>query len=218
MKTTRILFGTTNRGKLEIIRAFLETLPIQVLSPTDLDIHLDVREDGTSPEENAEIKARAYFAAAQIPTLAIDAALTIRDFPPEKQPGVYVRRIFGADQEVSDQQMLSHYTYELEQIGGQSVATWKIATAFSISTTKAIVDSLSFSVPILSRPSPKLLPGTPLSSLMFDPKNGKYLSELDHCQRMDAEWVKDIMHKNLELWNELQSRPQAAPGVDTAAF
>jgi 8-oxo-dGTP diphosphatase len=197
MTITRILFGTTNRGKLEIIRAFLETLPVEVLSLADLNIQLDVPEDGATPEENAEIKARAYYSVARIPTLAIDAALHIRDFPPEKQPGVYVRRINGTTQEVSDQQMLTHYTHELDRIGGQSVAEWKIGLAFSISSARTLVDAYCFEVPILSRPSARLLPGTPLSSLMFDPRSGKYLSEIDHRQRLDAEWVEKIMQRNL---------------------
>ncbi|MBE0697356.1 MAG: hypothetical protein IH586_10565 [Anaerolineaceae bacterium] len=201
-KNYRVLFGTSNPSKIEIIRAFLEALPIEILTPADLSIQISVREEGNSTEENAVIKAKAYYAAAQVPTLAIDAGLTIQGFPPDKQPGVYVRRIFGVDQEVSDQQMLDYYTGELKMLGGKSVAFWKVATAFIISPTITYVDAFTFEAQLLAQPSSKLNPGTPLSSLMFDQKNGKYFSEIDHRQRADAEWVKAIMQKNLERWDE----------------
>jgi len=198
----RVLFGTTNPSKIDIIKAFLEALPVEIITPADLNIRISVREDGNSPEENAELKSRAYFAAAQVPTLAIDAGLTIQGFPVEKQPGVYVRRIYGADQEVSDQQMLDYYIQEINAIGGQSLATWKVATAFTISPEITYVDTFYFEALITSRPSQKRLPGVPLSSLMIDRRNGMYFSEIDHRQRADAEWVKTIMQKNLQRWDE----------------
>jgi inosine/xanthosine triphosphate pyrophosphatase family protein len=208
LKTHRILFGTTNPSKIDIIRAFLENLPIELITPIDMGIRLVVREDGKSTEENAEIKARAYYSAAQVPTLAIDAGLTIGGFPPDKQPGVYVRRIFGTDQEVSDQQMLDYYIGELKQMGGQSVAYWKVATAFTLSPAITFVDTYTFEAQLLSQPSPKLNPGTPLSSLMVDPHSGKYFSEIDHRQRADAEWVKAIMQQNLARWDDLCANGQ----------
>jgi len=79
----RLLFGTNNQAKIEILKAFLENLPVELLSPADLDLHIYVREDGWSPGENAAKKARAYFTAAQIPTFAIDAALSIPGLPPK---------------------------------------------------------------------------------------------------------------------------------------
>lgn len=199
----RILFGTTNPSKIEIIKAFLEKLPVEIVSPADLNIYLTVSEDGESPEENAGLKSRAYFAAVQIPTLAIDASLTIQDFAPDRQPGVYVRRIFGAGQEVSDRQMLEYYMREIDAIGGESRALWTVATAFTISAEITYIDTFYFDAPIVSHPSQLLLPGVPLSSLMIDPRHGKYFSEIDHRQRADAEWVKAIMQKNLERWEKL---------------
>ena len=93
MEKKQILFGTTNSAKIELIRAYLKALPVNVLSPKDLDIDIDVDENGLTPIENAEKKARAYFALARIPTFSIDAGLRIEKFPEEDQPGVFVRRI-----------------------------------------------------------------------------------------------------------------------------
>lgn len=196
----RILFGTTNPTKIEIIKAFLETLPFEIVTPADLNLHLFVDEDGSSPEENAALKSRAYFAAARLPTLAIDAALSIQDFPAEKQPGVYVRRIYGAGQEVSDRQMLDYYIREINKVGGETQALWTVATSFTISPEITYIDTFHFDAPMVSRPSQVLLPGAPLSSLMIDRRFGKYFSEIDHRHRADAEWVKAIMQQNLARW------------------
>ncbi len=195
----RLLFGTTNRGKVAILKAFLETLPVEMISLSDLAIDFPlVEEDGQSPEENAEKKVRAYYSAARMPTFAIDAALAVEGFPPEKQPGVYVRRIHRSNHEVSDQEMLDYYIRELNQVGGQAPCTWRVALAFMASAQQVFVDTYSFQAVLVAKASQKLLPGTPLSSLMVDPRSGRYFSELDHRDRADAPWVKSIMINNLK--------------------
>lgn len=194
----RLLFGTNNQAKIVILKAFLETLPVEILSPADLNVHISVREDGRTPEENAAKKARAYFSAAQIPTFAIDAALSIPGLPPEKQPGLYVRRLHKTEQEASDREILDYYIHELRQIGGTSPAIWDIALAFTAPGEPVIVRSYALRARLVSIASEKMLPGAPLSSLMIDEKTGKYLSETDHRERPDAPWVKAIMRENLE--------------------
>ena len=54
-----LLLGTTNPAKVNFVRTYLASLPIKVLSLKDLNIDLDVAEEGASPEENARIKAQA---------------------------------------------------------------------------------------------------------------------------------------------------------------
>ena len=59
-----VLFGTSSRAKLDHVRALVQQLPVQVLSPSDLGIDLDVEEHGATAEANARIKAAAYRASA----------------------------------------------------------------------------------------------------------------------------------------------------------
>ena len=106
------MLGTTNQAKMNIVQAALESLPIEVLSLGDLNIHIDVREDGQSTEENAEKKVRAYFAEAHVPTLAIDGGLHIEKFPEDRQPGIFVRRISGFDGDATDEDVLDYYVRE----------------------------------------------------------------------------------------------------------
>ena len=55
----RVLLGTTNQAKTNIIREAVQSLPLDILSLSDLNIDIEVTEDGDSPEENAEKKARS---------------------------------------------------------------------------------------------------------------------------------------------------------------
>lgn len=194
----QVLFGTTNQEKLDLFRQLLEPLPVEILSPGDLNIHIDVKEDGKSPEENAEKKARAYFAASNMPTLAIDAGLHIQKFPDEKQPGVYVRRIYGNDQDIPDKVVLDYYTGELEKVGGESVGTWNVSIVLMISTNKIFAQSYSLETVFTSKASDISIPGAPLSSLMTDTATGKYYSEMTYRERPDAKWYFEFVKQHIE--------------------
>ena len=61
MKINKIIYGTTNAGKIqdfkEIIKAHKENF--EVLSLKDINFYEDIQENGTTFEENSEIKAKA---------------------------------------------------------------------------------------------------------------------------------------------------------------
>jgi 8-oxo-dGTP diphosphatase len=194
----RILFGTANQAKVDHIRAFLEPLPVQVLSARDLNIDIDVREDGQSPEENARKKARAYFAEASIPTLAIDAGLHIERFPDEKQPGVFVRRIHGTDRDATDEEILGYYARELDKVGGESIGIWNVSVALATSTGQVLCQSYSLRTRLTSQASEVLIPGAPISSLMIDPATGKHYSEIAYQERPDSRWILEIVEQYLD--------------------
>ena len=94
-ETTRgLLVATTNQGKIRELKALLADLPLQVLQPSDLGLSLDVEETGSTFLENAQLKARANFAAAGgIATLAEDSGIEIDALGGE--PGVYSARYHG---------------------------------------------------------------------------------------------------------------------------
>lgn len=194
----RILFGTTSQAKIDHIHAFLESLPLEILSPRDLNIAIDVKENGASPEENAEKKARAYFAAAHIPTFAIDAGLDIEEFSDEKRPGVFVRRIHREDRDATDREILDYYVQELAQVGGESIGTWRVAIVLMVSPNQVWSSSYSLSTILTAKASPVLLPGAPLCSLTIDPATGKYYSEMTYRERPDSQYILDIMKQHLD--------------------
>ncbi|MBL06973.1 MAG: non-canonical purine NTP pyrophosphatase, RdgB/HAM1 family [Chloroflexi bacterium] len=90
----RVLVATTNLGK---IREFRDIFPskIQILSLKDLDINIDVNEDGETFRENALKKAKEYYEISNIPTISEDSGLVV-DFL-NGEPGILSARYGGKD-------------------------------------------------------------------------------------------------------------------------
>ena len=195
---TQILLGTTNPAKVHIVRAALEPLPVEILTPADLNIEVVVTEDGQSTEENAETKARAYFAAARIPTLAIDGGLHIEGLPEEKQPGTHVRRIQGRERDATDAEVLDHYARELAKIGGEAVGIWRGSIALVVSDEQVYAGTHTLKTVLTSRRRGSVTPGAPLDALTIDPATGRYYSEMTWQERPDCEWVFEFVRQHID--------------------
>lgn len=195
----RLLFGTANPAKLKFIRTALATVPVDVVDPVSLGIELGVDEDGRTPEENAEKKARLHFAASKMPTLATDAGLYIEKLSPEKQPGVYVRRIYGRRRDVTDEEVLGYYVGELERVGGESPGRWNVAMALMTAADQITVESYVLEVVFSCMPSKMVIPGAPLSSLMMEPVERVYYAEMAVGERLDSERIRAFIQEHLEV-------------------
>ena len=58
----KILYGTTNKGKLQAMRTALESFDLEIVGLNDMEGELPIiEENGTTPLENAQIKAKAYY-------------------------------------------------------------------------------------------------------------------------------------------------------------
>ena len=73
----KLLYATNNNSKIYNMKRRIKELPIELISPKDLDLKLEVVEDGTTPTENAIKKAQSYYDATGIPTIAADSGLYI---------------------------------------------------------------------------------------------------------------------------------------------
>ncbi len=94
MRTHALVVATTNRGKLEELRALLEGLDLDVLSVAEATKReITVVEDGDTFEDNAVKKARAYSAATMMMTLADDSGLEVEALG--GAPGVRSARFAG---------------------------------------------------------------------------------------------------------------------------
>lgn len=89
----KIIFASQNAGKVRECRALLEPLGITLLSMADLDLHIDVVEDGHSFLENALIKANTLCGLLKQPVLADDSGLEVDALG--GAPGVYSARYGG---------------------------------------------------------------------------------------------------------------------------
>lgn len=86
----QLLIATANQGKLREIRALLADTSITLLTPGDLNLILDVEEDGLTYAENAGRKAQAYSIASGIFTLGDDSGLEVDVL--NGAPGIYSAR------------------------------------------------------------------------------------------------------------------------------
>lgn len=193
-----LFLGTTNPAKVHIVRASVQSLPVKIVTPDDLGLQIEVQEDGRSTLENAERKARVYFAVVRVPTLAIDGGLHIEGLPAEKQPGVFVRRIYGHDQDTTDEEVLEYYTRELENIGGESVGLWEGAHVLVVSDDQVFVDKSSFKTILTSKRAGSVTPGAPLDALTIDPTTGRYYSEVAWSERPDVRWMSEFLKQHLD--------------------
>jgi len=77
MREPKLLIATNNKGKLKEIRAILKDLDVELLSPADINLELEVEEDGQTYAENATKKALAFFQASGLVSLADDSGLEV---------------------------------------------------------------------------------------------------------------------------------------------
>ncbi|MDY3274849.1 MAG: non-canonical purine NTP pyrophosphatase [Agathobacter sp.] len=178
----KILYGTTNKAKLQAMRTSLESFDIELIGLGDIDSELpSINEDGKTPLENAEIKARAYYKAFHIPVFSCDSGLYFDELKEEEQPGLHVRRING--KELTDDEMREHYAALAVKHGGRITGRYRNAIYF-ILDEEHHYSSMDMSIAtepfiLVTEPHPKRVEGFPLDSLSVDIETGKYYYDLD---------------------------------------
>lgn len=77
MELPRLLIATNNKGKLEEIRALLSEERFQIITPSDINLNLEVNEDGQTYAENAQKKAIAFTQSTGLISMADDSGLEV---------------------------------------------------------------------------------------------------------------------------------------------
>lgn len=91
----KIVFATSNLGKMKEIKEILADLNCEILSMKEAGIDLEIEENGNTFTENALIKARTVAEHTKAIVLADDSGLEI-DYL-NKEPGIYSARYLGED-------------------------------------------------------------------------------------------------------------------------
>ena len=91
----KIVFATTNAGKIKEIKEILSDFDVEVASMKEMNITADIEENGATFEENSLIKARAVSKLTGLPALADDSGLEVDYLNGE--PGIYSARYLGRD-------------------------------------------------------------------------------------------------------------------------
>lgn len=99
----RVVLASQNRHKLTEIQAILAQYDMELVLQSDLGVRIDVEENGSTFEENSELKARAVMEATGLPAIADDSGLCVDVL--DGAPGIYSAR-YGAPDCVTDRDRL----------------------------------------------------------------------------------------------------------------
>ena len=125
----RLLIGTNNPGKLAEIQSLLADLPIELVSPGDLGLTLEVVEDGNTYRENAAIKAKAFTKASGLPVLADDTGLEVDAL--DGAPGLYSAR-FAPGEKPTDADRRRHLLGRLHAYPQPWTARFRCVVAIAV--------------------------------------------------------------------------------------
>ena len=91
----KIIFASKNKGKVKEVVQILNGLNIAIISLTDMNEQIKIKEDGDSFEANALIKAKLVYNKFKLPTIADDSGLVVEQL--NGAPGIYSARYAGED-------------------------------------------------------------------------------------------------------------------------
>lgn len=116
MKT--LLIATNNPGKIKEFCELLDDLPIEIVTPNEINLTLAVEETGHTYQENAGLKARTFAEQSGLIAIADDSGLEVDAL--KGAPGIYSAR-YSRSPGATD---ADRRRYLLEQVSG-APRPWK---------------------------------------------------------------------------------------------
>src|SRR3989344_4559957 len=171
----KLLIATKNPGKAREIKQFLGK-DFDIISLPDLPDAPDIEETGKTFEENAILKAKAYFEWSSIPSVADDAGLEI-DFL-NGEPGVKSRRWLGY--EMTDQEMINTALDKLKGVPLEKRTARLVAIGSYCDGKNTIIERGSTDGLILEKQTIKCERGYPFRAIFWIPRFNKLYQELTH--------------------------------------
>lgn len=173
-----LLFATGNKSKAKRFTKGLLANDIKVLTLEDVNINIEVEENGTTAIENALIKARAYAKETNLPVFAMDDTLYLENVPEDKQPGMYVRRVNG--KRLTDEEMIEYYSNLAKEYGTNGLITgrWIYGMALISNGHEYTYTWSKENFYITSTPSKIINPGYPLNTISINIKLNKYFTDM----------------------------------------
>lgn len=197
----KVLFATSNPAKLKRFSKGLLENEIELISLKDINLDLDVEENGKDAIQNALIKARAYYQSTKMPVIAMDDTLFLEGVPSKLQPGMYVRRING--KRLTDEEMIKYYSALAKKYGieGKITARWIYGMAVIKDGTESTYTWSKEDFYLVDTPSEKLTSGYPLNTISMNKKLGKYFTDLTESDKIliqeDENDVINFIKKNI---------------------
>lgn len=183
----KLFFATRNKYKIENMKDRLKDLDIEIVSPYDININIEVEENGKTVVENAILKAEAYYEKVKLPTIAGDSALFVEKF--EKQPGLFVRRVNG--KELENEELEEYYIQELSKVGGESKAFYITGLAIVVDDIVKTIQIKEDEFVLKSDVCKYGITSDPLSRIEFDEKINKYFCEMTEKDKRERNYTFD---------------------------
>ena len=114
----KLLIATNNKGKVKELQELLKDTGFELIIPADINLNLEVEEDGVTYAENASKKALAFAHASGLISLADDSGLEVDAL--DGAPGLYSAR-YSPKPGAND---ADRRAYMLENLRGKSTP-WK---------------------------------------------------------------------------------------------
>jgi len=179
----KLIYGTTNKARIDFMKRRVEPLGIEVLSLTNVDTPtLDIAENGSNPLENAKIKALAYYEALKTPVFSCDSGLYIDGLDDSRQPGINIR---GQDDYMDDDKAVHYYSALAAELGGSMTARYKNAIVL-VMNEKTIYEYMGEDIAsepflMVSKPHKNgvIAKGFPLDCLSVQIESGKYYYDIE---------------------------------------
>lgn len=189
----KYLLATTNQAKIRYYGTKLKERDIDIITLNDINIDVEIEENGKNPTENAIIKASTYNNLSNIPTIALDEGLFLDSVPDDVQPGTHVRRVNG--KRLDDKEMIEHYISLVNKYGiNGKLSGYFLKGVAIVNGDETYTFEYKVKREFTNRQSSVIDKGYPLASIQLIESVGKFKSELTEEEEkltMDVE-QKDI--------------------------
>ena len=183
----QLIYGTTNKAKIEFMKKCVKPLGIEILSLSDVNApKLNIDESGNTPIKNAKIKALAYYRELRMPLFSCNSGLYIDGLDEARQPGAHVRSVGG--RELNDDEAISYFSALAAEFGGSMTARYQHAICLVLDKTHIYShmgeDIASERFLIVDKPHEKRNEGFPIDSLSVDIESGEYYYDIDRTKKL----------------------------------
>lgn len=184
----KLLIATTNKGKLQEIKEYLSSLPVEFVSLSDVGITQDVEETGKTYEENSQLKALFYAKLSGLPAVSDDGGLEIDALG--GRPGIHSKRWVGG--EGRDEDIIAKMIEVAKGLpDANRHATFRAVISFALPSGKVWSVEGKVKGIIAKEPLLKLLKGFPYRSFFYLPELNKFY----HESELTPEERKEYNHR-----------------------
>lgn len=198
----KLLYATTNPGKIFEVGKLLNEFGVSILSPRDVGIEpIDVPENWRTLEENAKAKVEAYRSSVtNVIIMTDDTGLEIDALNGE--PGIHVRRWVDGKTRMSDEEIIKHCLHRLKGVPyNKRGAQFRTVIALGLPNGQIEFFSGALRGVVQESPADFRIEGFPFESLLFIPEWGMLLGE---AHRLPMEQKMTLLsHRERAVQNAL---------------